>query len=83
MSQPNQLLSSPELEYADKVFKLLISDMRHGQEFDIIKHVQEHNRETFIETVKLFIQSDYGRHLGNFYIEFNNTYTKLRKLNYF
>lgn len=50
-------------------------------EINIQEQVKPENREQFIETVKLFIDFDYGRKDG-FYLEFSNDYTKCRKLPY-
>lgn len=72
-----------EFDYANKVFDLLINQMQPGSEFVLIEKVRPENRVAFIETVKLFIDCDYGRHLGGFYIEFSNDYSKIKKFNYF
>lgn len=70
------------VDYANKVFKLII-DMKAGQIFSITENVRPDNRVRFIETVKLFIECDYGRHLGGYYIEFDSAYSKIRKQKYF
>lgn len=72
-----------ELDYANKVFALLIYEMKDGDVFMINQKVHPDNRVKFIETVKLFIECDYGRHLGGYYIEFSNDYSKIKKFNYF
>lgn len=72
-----------EIDYSNKVFSLLINKMQPGDNFVISENVHPDNRARFIQTVKLFIECDYGRHLGGYYIEFNNDYSKIRKLKYF
>lgn len=72
-----------ELDYANKVFALLINEMKPGDVFIINQKVHPDNRVRFIETVKLFIECDYGRHLGGYFIEFSSDYDKIRKVNYF
>lgn len=67
---------SQNLDYNDKVWGLLIS-MNVGDEFNIIEKVAPERREKFIEVVKYYIDhrcSDLTE------IEFNNEYTKLRKV---
>lgn len=71
-----------EVDYANRVFKLII-EMQPGAHFSIIEKVHPDNRVLFIETVKLFIECDYGRHLGGYYIEFSSDYEQIRKQNYF
>lgn len=71
-----------EVDYANRVFKLII-DLKAGETFSINEKVHPKNRVRFIETVKLFIECDYGRHLGNYYVEFSNDYSKIKKFNYF
>lgn len=70
------------VDYANRVFKLII-EMKPGDTFSINEKVHPKNRVKFIDTVKLFIECDYGRHLGGYYIEFSNDYSKIKKFNYF
>lgn len=50
-------------------------------EVDLGTQVKPENRDQFIEVVKLFCDLDYGRKNG-FYLEFNNSYTLVRKIPY-
>jgi len=62
--------------YRDRVYGLLIN--LQG-EFSIDEKVSPENRSEFIEIVKEAIRYDMFENL-NFIIEFNNDYSKLRKL---
>lgn len=82
LSEMETTVEIGDIDYSNKVFKLII-DMKPGESFIINLNVHPKNRVRFIETVKLFIECDYGRHLGGYYIEFNSDYSKIRKQNYF
>lgn len=49
--------------------------------YDLTKKVSADRMEEFIDTVKEFIRSDYGRPHG-FYIEFSNNYLTIYKKGY-
>ena len=63
-------------EYELKVWGLLIS-MQAGEEFNILEKVAPESRQKFIEIVKNYIDHDCS---DLTYIEFNNEYTKIRKI---
>lgn len=65
------------LSYTDRVFNLIL-DMPCDHYFDLTKNVAPENMEKFIDSVKLFINYDYGRQFG-FVIDFSGDYSRLKK----
>lgn len=67
----------PEVTYEDKIGSMLIA-MPVGGVFEIEKNVKTENRERFTNSVKSYIDRDFGKQEG-FEILFNTNYTKIRK----
>lgn len=74
------VMTNDKIKIEDKIFSRLY-DMEPYKPYEIAKKVSQENIPVFIATVKRFIDADYGRHLG-FYIEFDDTYSFIKKKNY-
>ena len=69
-----------EITFEDRVYKKLVT-MLPRVEYELSGFVRPESMERFIASVKEFIRCDYGR-AWNFYIEFNDTYTSIKKKEY-
>ncbi len=67
-----------EFEYEDKVGKAMLAIPLNGI-FDLTKNVAPERMARFIETVKYYIDHEWGWGDG-WELEFNNDYTKIKKL---
>lgn len=69
-----------KIKIEDRIFKKLY-DLVPYEPYELAKNVRPENMPVFIATVKRFIDADYGRPLG-FYIEFDDSYSFIKKKNY-
>jgi len=69
-----------ELEkYQKMVFKML-DDLKENDFFEVIKNVAPENREKFTDVVKDYIDNQPFNKQHFTQIEFNNSYTKIRRI---
>lgn len=66
------------MDYENKVGRAILY-LPMGGIFDLTKNVAPERMGKFIETVKYYIDMDFGKTDG-WEMEFNSTYTKLKKI---
>lgn len=73
-------MENDKIKFEDRVFNMLYKLVPYAA-YEIKKNVRPENQDRFVRTVKMFIDSDYGRSQG-FYIEFDDSYSFIKKKNY-